>query len=518
LALVVRAPSHYRPYVKDPNAPASGDAGGMGFNFKANIGGNQLADAGKGGNDKIAKADQKAFDDLKNKHKGKNVTAREWQEALAKSDIKPEHRAGMILAATKFLGQIDEFKSVVDILKGNLRLGIVNEPWVFEALTIALMQSGGSSEDLMRARLSCIDLDPKNPQSYLQAAKVVAEAGDTERAVAFCHIAADLAPESPEPYADSLSYVEKLRSVDSNTVRWAVSNLLRRDWVVDKDQFYTQANTALNSACDHLRAENRSAEADKLQAAIVEQQRRDLVIELAWQDAADLDLSVFEPINTTCSATNPRTPAGSVLVCDDMKERKETYTVAEAFSGTYVVKVNRVWGRPLGGSAQVKVIKHRGMPNQQIEYHTVDVDHLTDIKVVLSKGRRSELASVAPPVVAGEKFHEMASNNMQKSWERLRAMADPMYRADEIVRSSGVGAAGSNDRVSDVTRTPSTTARLEYSSLIEGFDHVGMSMELKSDIDPTSGQIHLKVVPAFDAIQTLKNDPAWNNPLIPGAK
>jgi len=297
-----------------------------------------------------------------------------------------------------------------------------------------------------------------------------------------------------------------------------VSNLLRRDWVVDKDQFYAMANKALEASCDKLRIEKRNAEADKLQAAIIEQQRRDLVIELAWQDAADLDLSVFEPINTTCSATNPRTPAGSVLVCDDVKERKETYTIAEAFNGTYVVKVNRVWGRPLGGTAQVKVIKHQGMPNQQIEYHTVDVDHPADIKVVLSSGRRTDLAAVPPPVVPGEKFHEMASNNLHKSWERLRAMSDPMYRTDEIVRSSGIGATGTKDRVYDATRSPATTARLTYATLVEGFDHVGMSMELKSEVDPTSGQIRIKVMPAFDALQTLKNDPAWNNPLIPGAK
>ena len=62
---------------------------------------------------------------------------------------------------------------------------IVIEAAHFDALTIALMESGGSSEDLLRARLSCIDLEPKDPQSYLQAAKVMSEANQPERAIAF---------------------------------------------------------------------------------------------------------------------------------------------------------------------------------------------------------------------------------------------------------------------------------------------------------------------------------------------
>src|SRR5262249_27399050 len=138
------------------------------------------------------------------------------------------------------------------------------------------------------------------------------------------------------------------------------------------------------------RPETRRDEAQRLDRAIAQQQRRDLVIELEWSAGTpcDLDLSVFEPINTTCSATQRQTPAGSMLVCDDIATHKETYTVAEAFSGTYLVRVNRVWGRPLNGNATLKVTRHQGTEDQVIEYHTVSVDQSAEIKVSLANGRR----------------------------------------------------------------------------------------------------------------------------------
>src|SRR5262249_37031672 len=158
-----------------------------------------------------------------------------WQEALAKSDIKPEHRVGMVLAATQFLGTVHEWGHAAEILKSNLRLGYVNEPWVYSALSIALQESGGAAGDVGRARLSGVDLGPKDPQAYLQAAKLSADMGNSERAISFCRLASDLRPELAEPYANALLYIDKAKKVDSDAVHWAVSNLLKREWVMDKE-------------------------------------------------------------------------------------------------------------------------------------------------------------------------------------------------------------------------------------------------------------------------------------------
>src|SRR5205807_8245312 len=100
-------------------------------------------------------------------------------------------------------------------LKVNLRAGYASEPWAFEALAIALQESGGSPAEIERAKVSAIDLDPKDPQAYLRAAKAVADAGQTDKAIEFCRRAALLQPDMAEPYTNALAFIEKSTTVDS---------------------------------------------------------------------------------------------------------------------------------------------------------------------------------------------------------------------------------------------------------------------------------------------------------------
>jgi tetratricopeptide (TPR) repeat protein len=513
---VVRAPSHYRPYVKDPNAPTGGDAGGgMGNNNRRGRGNQEFALRDPNPGDKqVAKVDAKAAEEYKNSPPRRLVTAKEWQDALAKDDIKPEHRTGMLIAAVKFLGEVKQFQAVQDLIKGNLRLGVANEPWVYDALAIALQDSGGSPEDLQRARLSAMDLDPKNPDGYLSAAKAMSDAGDSQRAVAFCRIASQLKPGLADPYANALAYASKAKSVDSDTVHWAVINLLGRDWVIDKEIYFEQARSGLADAKARLLADKRPDDARKLDQAVVQQQRRDLVIELEWSNdtPCDLDLSVFEPINTTCSSTQRQTPAGGTLVCDDISAHKETYTVAKGFTGTYLVKVNRVWGRPLSGNATVKVTRHQGTDEQVIEYHTVNVDKTAEFKVALASGRRTELAAV-PPVAPGHPEREKAVDNMGRALERLRAIADPLYRNDMSV-VGGMGPAGTKPQaVYDLAHSTKSSASLSFQTKVEGVENMGV--EMVERVEVVDGKFAVKVTPAFDAIGTLKNTPEIVNPLLP---
>jgi hypothetical protein len=527
LALVVRAPSHYRPYVKDPNAPATdAGAGGMGQLLPKGRGNAMLAKndanfAPAGKNDpgvgrSLPKTDPKALAEWESSKPRKLVTAKEWEDALAADDIKPEHRVRMFIAAVKFLGEVKQFDAVANIIRGAIRRGICNDPWMYDALALAL-KDGGSSEELRRANLSAIDLDPKDSESYLKAAKTMADAGDNSKAVSFCRIAAELKPGSADPYANALAYASKAKSVDIDTVHWAVTNLLGRDWVIDKDTYYEQAKSALADAKSRLLSEKRGNEAQQLEQAIARQQRRDLVVELNWnpQSPCDLDLSVVEPIGTTCSATQRQTPAGSMLVCDDLSKRQESYTVAEAYSGTYIVRVNRVWGRPLNGTAQLKVVRHQGTDEQVIEYHTVSVDQPAEIKVSLANGRRKELAAVPPPVAPGHPEREKATNGMAKAIEQLRALADPLYRNDMTVRVGGAGAAVTERReVYDLAHTPMSAAKVSYQTKVEGVDNIAAELVEKVEMD--RGKVVVKVTPAFDAVGALKDRPEIINPLIPG--
>jgi tetratricopeptide (TPR) repeat protein len=471
-------------------------------------------DIAKKDKDAVAKVDpKKEYDNAK---PNRVIKAKDWQEAFVKEKIKD--KAGWVIAIANFLGEVREFGQAADVLKTNLRLGFVNEPWVFEALAIALQESGATPDEVERAKLSCIDLDPKDPQAYLRAAKAMAEMKEYDRAIGFCRQASAIQPEIADPYSSALAYIGKLDKVDSDATAWAVTNLLKRDWSADSDRYHESAKATLADATVKLENGNRAVEAARIHDALSAQKRRDLVIELNWDGDADLDLRVVEPIGTTCSSSQRQTPGGSYLNSDSLKKRSEVYTVSEAFNGTYEVKVDRVWGRTITGKAQVKVIRHQGTPDQFIEYHTIALDKAESVKIPLTGGRRTALAAVAPPITRGHP--EMVQANLDRAVQRLRALADPTYAGADsgMLRSGGVGSSGCKvETVYDMSGTKPTA---------------GMTAMMKVDGDATDltaktsvttnkkgeTEIRVRVAPVYETAHKLSETPAIDNPLIPGGK
>ena len=113
-----------------------------------------------------------------------------WQEALANGLENP----GLIIAAADFLVDHGLFLDAAEFLKANLRQGILVRPWVYEALAVALEGSGGSQEEIRRARLSAVALDPQNADGFLKAAQAMSDHKQYDRALAFCQQAAQLQP------------------------------------------------------------------------------------------------------------------------------------------------------------------------------------------------------------------------------------------------------------------------------------------------------------------------------------
>src|SRR5207244_5035814 len=113
-----------------------------------------------------------------------------WNEALGKGGVD----AGMVVATADFLFEAGQFQHAAEFLKANLRAGIVVRPWVYESLAVALEASGGDPDEIRRARLSAVALDPKDAQGFLQAARTMAEHKQYDRALAFCRQAALLEP------------------------------------------------------------------------------------------------------------------------------------------------------------------------------------------------------------------------------------------------------------------------------------------------------------------------------------
>jgi tetratricopeptide (TPR) repeat protein len=323
-----------------------------------------------------------------------------WSEAIARTVTDP----GLIVACAEFLMEFDEYGHAAEVLKGNLRKGLATDDWAHDALAIALTAAGANPIEVERASVSSVDLDPDSAKAYLKAARAEADLKNHNQAVAFCRRAAECSPDDPTAYANAMAYAEFATDVKSDAVLWAANNLLRRDWNTgDGIDYHKQAGERLPRLEAKLKAAGQNTAA--LAKAVALQNQRDLVVELLWQGGADLDLIVAEPVGSVCSPTSKRSSGGGVLkadVLEQQNDRSEVYTAASAFSGTYKVSVRQAFGRPIGGTATVKVTKFKGTPRESTDLIDVPLNTARPIEVKLDGGSRTTLAEVSDDVVAVE--------------------------------------------------------------------------------------------------------------------
>jgi tetratricopeptide (TPR) repeat protein len=394
-----------------------------------------------------------------------------WQEALAQGVEDP----GLIIACADFLFEHGKFEHAAEFLKADLRQGILVRPWVYEALAIALEASKtGSPEEIQRARLSAIALDPQDARGYLKAARAVADQRQYTRALAFCKEAAKLEPNSPHPYADALAYAEQGKDADG--MAWAAGGLLSQEWPADGPRLHLTAQARLDALAADLDGEQHKADAERLRGVVGKARRRDLVVKLIWEagvsGAADLELEVKEPCGSVCSSELRQSPGGgawtgnlipvskrgavTVAVDESLKKPFATYAAARAFPGTYEVTVRRIWGAPLGGRARLEIIQHQGTPDETRRIETVRVDNKTTLKVTLKDGRRTQVAPVAPDATVRRAELKDEVVKERRILEKLRDIADPYYAGEGPARmSGGVGLARYGVRAEDVgARTP----------------------------------------------------------------
>ncbi|MFO0844433.1 MAG: vWA domain-containing protein [Gemmataceae bacterium] len=430
-----------------------------------------------------------------------------WQDALARGVTDP----GLVIATTDFLAtNLNRFDHVAEFLKANLRQGVLVRPWVYQSLAVALRQTGGSAEEIERAEVSAADLQPLDARGYLVAARALAEDRNYERALSFCKQAADLSPGVPHAYADASRYAEMAR--DAGAMRWATAALLRQDWPHRDRELRQGALDRIESLAGKLG----KAEGDRLRGVAQGQRRRDLVIKLVWQGEADLDLKVEEPTGSVCTPLARQTIGGGTLVADTA-EAAESYAAAEAFSGEYRVLVERVWGKPLGGKAQLKVIRHQGTPDETEELVTVRVSGTVaePVAVRLAGGRRTRTASV-PPAAAHEAPGDAAAplDPQAEVLFKLGALATA-DRAERGAMQAGVAGAGRPvPRPGRPTPTRHEGDRTVYQNRVQPFVADSMELTAQAVLSADRRSVRVSVAPV---VNTLTDGPARVvSPVIPG--
>ncbi len=435
---------------------------------------------------------------------------RMWRQAIDKGLMDP----GRVIACADFLAHCKEFKSAAELLKASLRSGLTPERWYQEALAIALEESQGSSEEIERAYMSAIDLEPKNSDTYMRVSRSLNALGEPDSAVRLCKVAAKLEPNVPDAYASALVYAENPKATASYDVTaFAAGGLLARDWPNDNGDLHANARKHLLEAVKKLDAANRKAEAQKVEAMLVEDKNRDLVVEMSYVGPAGIDLRVKEPIGTLCSSLKPMTTAGGSIRRGhyDAVEDSHTsvYTASRAFDGTYTIVADRLWGRPLGDKVQIKIIRHQGTPDERPEYYTLDLNHQSELSISFNRGRRMDLA-VLPSAVEMARLRAKPNMAGQVSvMNKLRALV------------SGTGSVGlSGGTSSAATSSGSNLApekrfgEVSWSTRLGDERSAGLDIRSETTVRP-DGTVEVKAAPVFDS---LPKDVRAKIDLIPGSE
>lgn len=432
-----------------------------------------------------------------------------WQEHMAEGHFKPRQ----VIAVADLLAVGGKFGEAAELLKADLRFGVLDHVGVFDALAIALESSGAAAEEVERARLSKIDLDPETPQTFIDLAKEMADLGRTDRAVDFCRRASAFEPTAAEPYRAALAVASRATKPAADATAWAAGNLLGREWGTESASLHQQARQAINQMAGRLDTAGRKADAERLRAANVSHRERDLVIELVWAEQSDVDLTVAEPVGTVCSSTMPRTPAGGLWTGDRLSENVESYIAAQAFSGTYDITAHRVWGQPLGGKVTVKVTRHQGSPNEAVELHTLSLGtgSAARMQLTLADGRRTESEQV--PVAATVKRLPLAGQSPDEVYAMLRSMADPMLAAARPGMKAGTSAGGSENSRAELRMEPGV--ELSHQTKVAPALSSGVDLLTQTTISADRQTMKIRLAPAFDAMAINPHVPLA---AVPGGK
>jgi tetratricopeptide (TPR) repeat protein len=436
-----------------------------------------------------------------------------WQDALAKGADNP----GLIIAVADFLATHGKFDHAAEFLKAELRQGIVVRPWVYSALAVALKEIKAPPEEIERAELAAADLQPLDAQGYLKASAAMADLQRYDHAVAFCQRAAVLQPNYAQPYEDALNFADLAKDVEGT--RWASEALLVHDWPVGNKELHDKAQRKVEALAKTLAAGKQAKEAQQLLEVLQKARKRDLVIELRWQGQADLDLKVKEPAGSVCSFLNRQTVGGGTLIGDNLVENGlETYVAAQAFSGEYEIKVDRIWGRPLSGKAQLTLISHQGTPEEHRQLTTLDLSKSDTLRFHLESGSRTELAQVPPPETPRQKLNEKTKEeHTAQVLTKLRDMSEPEWvRNAEGMRGFGSPFASTDNKPFVPPSERSPAERVAYENRLPAFVKNSVDMAAQAAISPDRRYVRLSLSPNFSNVSKTAVTPVIVNPLLPG--
>lgn len=290
------------------------------------------------------------------------------------------------------LHQRKEHEHVIHAIQAALLNG-QSQPWMYEVLALSMEVAGRPKEDVQRVLLSLTDFGNANFESMMYSAAYLTRFERNETALKLYRQASRLAPERPEPYILGLKLARDLADTDALT--WAAVGILEYAWTRNYEQIHRDAETAALEAARLFQKRGDAEGLANLQQQIADAKRRDLMITLTWNGAADLDLIVEEPGGTVCSFESPDSPGGGIHLKDGYGPQadncREVYVCPKGVSGNYRLRIRRAWGDVVGNRAQLTITKHAGTPQEETVKRIVVLDgDEAVVSITLEDGRRTE--------------------------------------------------------------------------------------------------------------------------------
>jgi len=315
-----------------------------------------------------------------------------WDRYFSKNDPQPK----AVRDAVRSLMRQQKFDHVIAMIGAALRHRQC-QPWMYEALALSMEAAGRPKADTERAIMSAVDfVDNSIDLMYIGA--YLSHMGFDDRALQVYRQAASLSPLQPEPYMLGLRAARATNNIEG--LKWASLGILSQAWPKEQISVWQAGMGVSKEVLDKLRSEKRTKEADAFEAALNEAVRRDCVAIVRWTGEGEVDVLVEEPTGTVCSLRNPRTPAGGILLGDDIRQtgrdnlggHSQVYVCPKGFDGSYRMLVRRVWGGVTAGKVNVEVVTHCNTPYAIDIRKNIALDKKDEAVVAFSlrDGRRKE--------------------------------------------------------------------------------------------------------------------------------
>jgi hypothetical protein len=342
---------------------------------------------------------------------GKSDPYKFWSDYYRTRD----ESAGKFRATLQILNQSKKFVDVHAALMGYLTQRSKNaEPWMYEALAMAIEMLHGKPEDIKVALNYAADLAQRthNPNHLVSVADKMLLKGYYDRVGALLDEAAAKVPHRSEPLWMSILLAQKTK--DPKRMGDSIDRLLSLGWPGTDDSFRTEARTQAEKLAATLREDQRTAEADALLVRLPEAEARDVFIRLSWDGDADYDMIVQEPLGAFAQYTTPRTVFGGSIIKNGYgKHPEEVYVCPRGFDGDYTVRISMVYTDPKKPPTRLtlEMITHEGTAEEKKETRTLRPDdpQAKPAVVTLKGGRRKLVLPFVDPVAEAAKAQAEAA-------------------------------------------------------------------------------------------------------------